>query len=224
MKTAHITNNSFANLLPIPAGTIALLPKNLPPNIKWTTDLIQLLSKAHQALGRWQATVNNLKNPNLLIAPFAAIEAQMSTAIDTPPATIRQLYLSRLGPPFLDDQVRCAHNYLIATEHTLNAIRLAPISLTLIRQIHQILRAGLHTPNQHPGAFRTLAPPVSNAHPYAFLPPPAPQMQNALVHFDTFINDQKTHYPLLIWLAIVHYQFHAISRSTPSVPSQPQTE
>ena len=51
-------------------GYWAFIPNPLPPHIKYTNDLIRILSEADRLLGELSGTGRLLPNPYLLIAPY----------------------------------------------------------------------------------------------------------------------------------------------------------
>jgi Fic family protein len=101
-------------------------------------------------------------------------------------------------------------NYVRAHEYGLSRLDSLPLSLRLIREIHQRLMTGVRGRERHPGEFRTYqnwigAPDGEDA---TYVGPPVVAMQERLDDFERFLHE--TTLRPLIHAAILHYQFEAI--------------
>jgi Fic family protein len=134
-------------------GYHAFIPAPLPPNLVWSLPLISALSEAERDLSRLAVLAGAFPFPRLLIQPFMRREAVLSSRIEGTRATLAELYtyestqLSFLTP---GDDVREVHNYVTALDYGLERLKTLPISLRLIREIHEKL---MHGGNLTPGEF-----------------------------------------------------------------------
>jgi Fic family protein len=203
-------------LVKAPAGYHAFVPHPLPPQLDWTPELITTLSDADRVLGELSGLGRSLPNPHLLIMPFVRREAVLSSRIEGTRASLFDLYtyeavqLSLFAPP---PDVGEVYNYVRALEYGLERLRTLPLSLRLIREIHARLLEGVRGERQTPGEFRRsqnwIGPPGCTLNEATFVPPPVPQMVQALDAFETFLH-QAPAWPPLALLGLIHYQFEAI--------------
>jgi len=192
----------------------AFVPAPLPPALDFDGPLVKVLSAADQALGRLAGAAHNIPNPHLLIRPFIRREAVLSSRIEGTLTTLAQLLESEATqkPNTAQGDLREVMNYVHALEFALKQTEL-PMSLRLIRQTHGRLMHGVRGKNQTPGEFRRhqnyLGPPGCALRDARFVPPPPPEMQQALHTFEGFLHEPND-LPPLVRLALIHYQFESI--------------
>ncbi len=202
----------------VKTGYYAFIPSALPPALNWSDTLAQTLSQADLALGELAGLGRALANPYLLTMPFVRREAVLSSRIEGTRATLTDLYayeavqLSLFGDELISD-VREVYNYVQALEHGLQRLDTLPMSLRLIRELHERLMVGTRGQERTPGEFRRsqnwIGPPGSTLATAVYVPPPVPEMLDALADLERFIHEPSS-LPMLIRLAIIHYQFEAI--------------
>jgi Fic family protein len=195
-------------------GYWAYVPAPLPPPIDWSVRLVDRLSKADRALGELAGLGHLLPNPNLFFVPFIRREAVLSSRIEGTRASLSDLYAYeafQLGMFEQTSDVREVHNYVRALEYGLSRLQELPLSLRLIREIHQRLMEGVRGEDMTPGEFRRSQNWIGGTGPSdaVFVPPPVAEMLDALDAFEKFLYAEPTHPPLLR-LAMIHYQFEAI--------------
>jgi Fic family protein len=71
---------------------LAFLPKSLPPDIKYSTALINLLAEANRQIGILNGVGTQLPNPNLLIIPYVRREAVLSSKIEGTQTSLSDLF------------------------------------------------------------------------------------------------------------------------------------
>jgi Fic family protein len=107
-------------------------------------------------------------------------------------------------------------NYVRAMNHGIARLERDefPLSLRLIREIHDELMRGVRGQERTPGEFRTSqnwigsnGASLKNA---SFVPPPADMLMDCLGAFERFIHDQRSTVPVLIRCALAHAQFETI--------------
>ncbi len=197
-------------------GYHAFIPAPLPPNLVWSLPLISALSEAERDLSRLAALAGAFPFPRLLIQPFMRREAVLSSRIEGTRATLAELYtyestqLSFLEP---GDDVREVHNYVTALDYGLERLKTLPISLRLIREIHEKLMHGVRGGNLTPGEFRLtqnwIGPAGSTIMTATYVPPPVDEMNQELGDLEKFIHT-STEIPVLARAAMIHYQFEAL--------------
>jgi len=64
-----------------PTGYTAFIPDPLPPNLNFQPALVSALSDADRLIGRLAGEGGSLPNPHLLMRPFVAREAVLSSRI-----------------------------------------------------------------------------------------------------------------------------------------------
>jgi Fic family protein len=198
----------------------AFLPNPLPPLLAFDAELVQALSEADRALGELSGAGRTMPNPNLLIRPFISREAVLSSRIEGTQAEIDDLYAYQLslfsyseGLALNKADVHEVDNYVRALEYGLKRLKTLPVSLRLIRELHERLLKGVRGEQATPGEFRRtqnwIGRPGCTLNEATFVPPPVPEMQAALETLEKYLHLQEA-YPPLVRLAFIHYQFEAI--------------
>jgi len=198
----------------------AFIPNPLPPKLPLDWPLMKVLSEADRALGQLAGLGQTVPNPHLLIGPFVRREAVLSSRIEGTRADIADLYAYEArqlplpgmeSPPETD--VREVLNYVNALNYGLERLNTLPVSLRLIRELHERLLTGVRGEHAKPGEFRRtqnwIGPPGCTLKEAVFVPPPVPQMHEALSALEKYLHSNDL-YPPLIRLALIHYQFEAI--------------
>ncbi len=194
----------------------AFVPHPLPPRLAWTSELVADLSEADRALGELAGLGRVLPNPHLLIVPFIRREAVLSSQIEGTRASLSDLYAYEAVQLALFDRpsdVREVHNYVRALEYGLERLNALLLSLRLIRELHAQLMEGRDVQHKTPGEFRRsqnwIGSPKCALKDAAFVPPPVPEMTEALHALESYLH-AKSGLPPLVRLGLIHYQFEAI--------------
>lgn len=199
----------------------AFVPNPLPPTLEFDLPLVQALSAADRALGELAGLGRNMPNPHLLIHPFIRREAVLSSRIEGTQADIADLYayeagqlpLPGISPRRPAGDVREVLNYVHALEYGLERIKEFPLSLRLLRELHERLMTGVRGEHLTPGEFRRSQNWIGGfgvgLMDAAYVPPPVEEMQGALAALETYLHADLA-YPPLLQLGMIHYQFEAI--------------
>jgi len=197
-------------------GYWAFIPNQLPPDITWTLPLVSALSDAERNLSRLAALAGTFPFPRLLIQPFIRNEAVISSSIEGTRASLEDLYTfetSQLSFFEQTDDVREVYNYVRATDYGLERLKTLPVSLRLIREIHEKLMENVRGGTLTPGEFRRsqnwIGPAGSTPSSAPYVPPPVEEMHQALDALEKFIH-ADTQIPPLARAGMIHYQFEAI--------------
>lgn len=195
-------------------GYKAFIPVPLPPDppISWDEELQNLLSKADMALGRLDGIATILPNPDLFVAMYVRKEAVLSSQIEGTRATLIDILDYETTGQMVKD-VDEVVNYVRAMNRGLERLTSLPLSLRLIREIHEELLKGVRGEHRTPGEFRTsqnwIGPPGSTINNAAFIPPPPHEMQTTLGDLEKFIHKGDS-LPALVKNALIHAQFETI--------------
>src|SRR5476651_1092824 len=139
-------------------GYKAYQPAPLPPEIIWTPQLVRILSQADRLLGRLAGEGRRLPNPHVLIRPFVRREAVYSSRIEGTQATLGELLAAEAGamPERSPEDLREVGNYVAALEHGMKRLKTLPLSLRLVRELHEKLMTGVRGDHATPGEFRQI--------------------------------------------------------------------
>jgi Fic family protein len=200
-----------------PTGYRAFIPAPLPPDppVQLDAETIALLSRADQAVGRLDGVAQTLPNPNLFVAMYVRREAVDSSQIEGTQSTLEDVLAFELDPQTRDlpDDVEEVVNYVRAMNYGLARLVSLPLSLRLIREIHAELLQSVRGAEKSPGEFRVTQNwieagnvPLERA---TFVPPPVPEMRDALDNFERFLHDERQ-FPALVHCGLAHAQFETI--------------
>ena len=78
-------------------GYQAFIPNPLPPKFEWNNVLVNALSRADHVLGMLSREGVRLPNPHLLMRPFIAREAVLSSKIEGTQATLGEILAQEAG-------------------------------------------------------------------------------------------------------------------------------
>jgi Fic family protein len=98
-------------------------------------------------------------------------------------------------------------------EYGLERLHTLPVSLRLIRELHERLMEGVRgekaTPGEFPRSQNWIGAPGCTLNEAEFVPPSVPEMHESLGALEKYLHGGNK-YPPLIRLAFIHYQFEAI--------------
>lgn len=215
MKRDQFTEHLPGRLVPIAGGAAAFVPAPLQATFELSPAAVRLLDQASSALGMLSGVGRLLPNPHLLVSPYLRREAVLSSRIEGTQSTIADVYAAEAGQTQLFSgatDVREVQNYVEAHEFGLRRLSELPLSLRLIRELHEHLMRGVRGADQTPGRFRRsqnfIGPPGATIADATYVPPPPPEMKRGLHDLELFLHDQTL--PPLVQIALLHYQFEAI--------------
>ncbi len=195
----------------------AFVPALLPPQppVDWTPELRGRFDAALLALGRLDAITDLLPNAGLVLYSFVRKEAVLSSMIEGTQSSLADLMLFELDeqPGVPVEDAREVSRYVAALEHGLVRLRGGfPLSLRLIREVHEVLLGQGRGARLTPGAFRRSQVWIGGTRPgnAQFVPPPPNELDECLKHFERFLHDQPESTPPLVKAALAHVQFETI--------------
>jgi Fic family protein len=155
----RVPQGQYVNVATAGEGFLAFVPAPLPPQpaIEWSPALRARFDAALVALGRLDAVTSFLPDASLLLYSFVRKEAVLSSMIEGTQSSLADLMLLELdeqpGVPLAD--AREVSRYVAALEHGLSRLRGGfPLSLRLIREVHEVLLSEGRGASLTPGEFR----------------------------------------------------------------------
>ncbi len=195
-------------------GYRAFHPNPLPPTLDWTPALAAALADASMLVGRLAGEGRRLPNPHILIRPFIRREAVLSSRIEGTQATLGELLASEAGALVerSPDDLREVGNYVTSLEHGMERLQSLPMSLRLVRELHEHLMTGGRGGHATPGEFRRTQNWIGRAGETLaqakYVPPPPDVLGEYLSAWEKFLHERML--PPLVHVALAHYQFEAI--------------
>jgi Fic family protein len=216
MDRSAFNKNKAAHFVMNTERCWSFVPAALPPTVKASWELARETSEADRRLSELAGTARTLPNPHLLIGPFSRREAVLSSKIEGTVASLSDLMsyeaLGNTGSNDRSDVYEVA-NYVKALEYGLKRVSELPVSLRLMRELHERLMSGVRGGELTPGEFRArqnwIGDPGCKITDATYVPPPVPEMTAALHDLEHYIHATST-LPPLVRMAILHYQFEAI--------------
>ena len=197
-----------------PEGYSAFIPEPLPPKLRWQENIVRALSDADRTIGWLAGEGGRLPNPHLLMRPFVRREAVLSSRIEGTQATLGEILAVEAGAAVerSPDDLREVGNYVIALEYGIKRLKTLPLSLRLIRELHERLMKGVRGGHATPGEFRKsqnwIGPAGCTLANATYVPPPSSELMACLGEWEKFVHYNNL--PPLIQIALLHYQFEAI--------------
>lgn len=196
-----------------PTGYRAFVPNPLPPDppVRFTPELMALLSEADRKLGRLDGVTQVLPDPDLFVSMYVKKEALLSSQIEGTQASLQDVLA--IEESRLNDDTQEVANYVDAMNYGLDRLRDFPLSLRLLREIHAHLLASGRGSERTPGEFRSsqnwIGAQGCTLSDAAYVPPAVEDMHNALGELETFFYDHGD-IPSLIKIGLIHAQFETI--------------
>jgi Fic family protein len=204
-KTGTVAGESYKYYIPNP------LPPDPPLNLD--AGHHELMEKANWALGRLDGVATLLPDTSLFLYFYVRKEALLSSQIEGTQSSLSDLLLFESdevpGVPMND--VQEVSNYVAAMNHGLKRLQGGfPLSLRLIREIHEILLSKGRGSSKSPGDFRTSQNWVGGTRPGTalFVPPPPELVLACMGELEKYLHAE--HVPVLTKAALAHVQFETI--------------
>jgi Fic family protein len=188
-------------------------PRPLPRHLSLDEETLIALSRADAAVGRLDGVAQLLANPSLIASPYAAREAVASSRIEGTHATLSEVYETEAGKARAHvEDVKTIRAYTTALEIGLEAVAKQHLDLPTLLRVHQALMKN-QAHGEHAGRWRDqlvwVGAPTGGPETATFVPPPADRLHALLSDWvDWHKNPPRL--PLLIRVALLHYQFLTI--------------
>lgn len=194
----------------------AFVPPPLPPDPPLDlASQFTLYDVARGAVGRLDGVTTILPSTPLFLFMYVRKEALLSSQIEGTQSSLSDLLLFENDeiPQVPLDDVAEVSNYVAAMEHGLKRLREGfPLSLRLIREMHEILLKSGRGASKQPGEFRRSQNWIGGTRPgnALFVPPPPDRLGECLDSFETFLHVEAPQLPPLIKAGLAHVQFETI--------------
>ena len=152
--------------------------------------------------------------PHLFIRAFLYKEAELSSRIEGTQVSLGELLAANAGAKVEKsaEELQEAANYIVALDYGIDRLETLPISLRLVRELHERLMQGVRGDHATPGEFRRsqnwIGPPGCTLNNATYVPPPPDELMDCLGAWEQFLHDET--YPPLVHAALIHAQFVAI--------------
>ena len=178
--------------------------------IKYDDELIDLLTIANNVLGRLDGISINLPDRDLFISMYVEKEAVVSSQIEGTQASLSDVLQKDASKVKETEEIV---NYVHALNYGVELLDKLPISIRYFKEIHKELLKGVRGESKNPGELRHsqnwIGPQGCNLSNATFIPPSVDKMLEALNDLEIYMNE-NTNVPLLIKIALIHYQFETI--------------
>jgi Fic family protein len=154
-----------------------------------------------------------IPNLDLFIRMHVLKEATQSSKIEGTQTNMEEALLEKedVAPDKRDDWEE-VQNYVAAMNQAITKLKTLPFSARLIREAHKTLLQGVRGKHKQPGQFRQSqnwigGATISDA---IFIPPVHTSIGELIGDIEQFVHDETKHFPELLKIALVHYQFETI--------------
>jgi cell filamentation protein, protein adenylyltransferase len=219
MASVRVAGTYITNTLS-PEPFKAFIPYPLPPEppLNLSGEHYELLDLATLALGRLDGLTGQLPRDvvSLYTYFYTRKEAVLSSQIEGTQSSLSDLILYENNelPGVPTEDVREVLQYVKAMYHGLKRLREDefPLSLRLIREIHEILLSSGRGSEKNPGEFRTSQNWIGGTRPgnARYVPPPPSEVLACMGALEKFIHEKHLHVQVLVKAALVHVQFETI--------------
>jgi len=200
------------------------VPKKLPVELStvlFDCEIIKLISKANNAMGAYRGFLMNTINPMLLISPLVSQEAVLSSKLEGTHATIEDFINYDAGNEVSvsKDEMQEIMNYRSALFYALEKMapmsddseegrHKLPLSVRLIKSMHEILLDNVRGQTKSPGEFKTEQNYIGNSNEITFTPLPPELTLDYMSNLERYIHYDEV--DLLVQAALLHCQFEMI--------------
>lgn len=191
----------------------AYRPNPLPPfpKIEMDTEMVALLSKAHNYLGKLDMMSELIPDMNMFLSAYVRKEALLSSQIEGTQATLEDVLNPNVDIA-VNLEVNDVINYVNALNFAIEKMKELPVCNRFLCETHRVLMQGVRGQEKNPGEFRHsqnwIGASNSNLKTARYIPPTVEDMQTAMSDLEKFINDYDM--DILLKTALIHYQFETI--------------
>jgi Fic family protein len=193
----------------------AFVPAPLPSTVNLSLATHKLAYQASMSVGRLDFAVKRLPDPGLLVRPALRREARSTSALEGTYATLEEV----LEADYVEEANRSAEvrevlNYVRAAEQALKLVQSKPICLNVIAQLQAILVDKTRGDSWDKGRLREsnvyIGERSKGIEASRFVPPPfGDHLIAGVSDWEKWIHAEDD-YPLLIKIAMAHYQFETL--------------
>jgi len=215
MQPSEFSKSQRRHLVRLEGEVWAFVPPPLPPQLDLDYAFWTLYESAAVAVGELAGLGRRLADPHLVSGLLGSRDAVLSSRIEGTQASLEQVLLFEADPGIEHEvrDVREVANHQAALNYGLQRLETLPLSLRLLREVHaRLLQREVRGSGRATGDWRKTQVHIGASRDIAqasYVPPPVPQMLEALTALEKFANG-ASEMPGLLRIALAHYQFEAI--------------
>ena len=189
-----------------------------PPEVDWAR-LAPAIGESSRALSSYAGLLQAMPDTDMLLASLATHEATSSSRIEGINITMSEALEIQAAADgnFSPDKKRDMEevfNYRRALVEAARALDERPLSLSLLRQTHELLMQGVRGKDKYPGKFRTqqnwIGKPGAALEQASYVPIDQVQLLSGLEKWESYLNKVDRKLDPLVQLAIIHAEFEAL--------------
>lgn len=200
--------------IPQKEGFSSFIPSLFPPVgiLSFSTPTLIKAAEAERLVGKLDGITHTLPDVDFFLSMFVKKDAASSAQIEGTKATIIDAIEKDAGVDGKITDVDDILYYIKALHYGIERLKEFPLSLRLIKEIHQKLMTGARATHfANPGEFRRSQNWIGGTTPNnaSYVPPVVDEMNRALNDFENFLRNKNITLPI-IHAALMHSQFETI--------------
>ncbi|MFD8967729.1 Fic family protein [Streptomyces sp. NPDC059568] len=225
MDTSRLAQSPIGSLVPISGfdprnqreyEAHAFLPAPLPEEVALSAKTYMSVTRATSLVARADQAVAQLPNPDLLARLALRREALSTSAIEGTYAAMEDVLKADFEDvASISPEVAEIQNYVRAAETATEWIKDRPVTVSLLEYLQGILVRGTSSDTAQAGHVRTtdvfIGSKTASVEDARFIPcPHGHHLRDGLLQWEGWINKANDDMPLLVRMAIGHYQFETL--------------